>query len=246
MRSGLRRGSVAMNDSFDVSTIVFAALAVFIVWKLRSVLGARTGEERPPFNPFVRRAGGKGNEASNLEGKVIPLTAGTSVPRPAADPDRWKGIADPQSPLAADLDRIASADPSFSAGSFIGGARAAYEMILSAFTKGDRAALTGLLAKDVLDGFTAAIAAREGRGETVDHTFVSLDSARITHAHLAGTSAQITMRFESHQINATRKAGGALVEDGRETVDQVFDDWTFARAISSRDPNWILVATNAE
>ena len=109
-----------MNDSFDVSTIIFAALAVFVVWKLRSVLGTRTGEERPPFNPFVRRTG-KGPDVPSPEGKVIPLTVGAAS-RPAADPDRWKGIAEPQSPLAADLDRIAAADPSFSGRGFLDGA----------------------------------------------------------------------------------------------------------------------------
>jgi predicted lipid-binding transport protein (Tim44 family) len=247
MRCRLATQTFVMNDSFDVSTIVFAALAVFVVWKLRSVLGTRTGEERPPFNPFVRRAGSKAGDATAPEGKVIPLPTSPSAARPAAsDPDRWKGIADPQSRLAADLDRIQAADPSFSAEAFLSGARAAYEMILAAFAKGDRAALAGLLAADVLDGFKAAIAEREARGETVDHTFVSLDTARITHAQLAGTSAQIGVRFESHQINAARASGGALAEGGRETVDPVVDDWTFGRTLSSRDPNWTLVATTAE
>lgn len=236
-----------MNDSFDVSTIVFAALAVFVVWKLRSVLGTRTGEERQPFNPFVRRAGDKPGDAAAPGGKVIPLPGAGTPSRQAADPDRWKGIAEPHSPLAADLDRIAAADPSFSARDFLDGARAAYEMILSAFARGDRAQLSGLLAKDVLEGFVAAIADREGRGEKVDHTFVSLDGARISHAQMNGASAQITVRFESHQINAVRTAGAApSTEPNRDTVDQVVDDWTFARSPASRDPNWTLVATNAE
>jgi predicted lipid-binding transport protein (Tim44 family) len=234
-----------MNDTFDVSTIVFAALAVFVVWKLRSVLGTRTGEERPPFNPFVRRAGSK--DAASPDGNVVPLPGAAPAARPAADPDRWKGIAEPHSALAADLDRIVAADPSFSARSFLEGARAAYEMILAAFAKGDRATLSGLLAKDVYDGFAAAISEREARGETMTHTFVSLDSARITHAQLAGASAQVVVRFESHQVNAVRAASApAPTHEGRESVDQVTDEWTFAREVSARDPNWTLAATTAE
>ena len=238
-----------MNDSLDVSTIIFAALAVFVVWKLRSVLGTRTGEERPPFNPFARRAdeSTKQGQPQPESGKVIALPSGKRVaPRPAADPERWSGIAEPDSALAADLDRIAAADPTFSGRGFLDGSKAAYEMILAAFAKGDRAALEGLLAKDVLEGFASAIADRQARGETMDHTMVALDSAKITQAQLLGGAAQITVLFDSQQVNTLRDRSGAVQGGGTEAVAPVVDEWTFARQTTSRNPNWTLIATNAE
>ena len=235
-----------MNDSFDVSTIIFAALAVFVVWKLRSVLGTRTGEERPPFNPFARRENGPAapGQPQPESGKVIALPSGARpTTRPAADPDRWKGIAEAGSPLAADLDRIAAADASFSGRGFLDGAKAAYEMILAAFAKGDSPALSGLLAKDVLEGFASAIADRQTRGETAEHAMVALDSAKITQAQLVGGAAQITVLFESQQVNTVRNREGAV--QGTEAVGPVVDEWTFARATTARDPNWTLIATDA-
>ncbi|MCW6510190.1 Tim44/TimA family putative adaptor protein [Lichenifustis flavocetrariae] len=238
-----------MNQSFDVSTIVFAALAIFIVWKLRSVLGTRTGEERPPFNPFLRRGAPKQDEGAAREtGTVIPMP-GASAPtnlRPTNDPDRWKGVAEPGASLAASLDAIAAADPNFSGRGFIDGARMAYEMILDAFAKGDRAALSGLLAKDVYDGFVAAIADREARSETMEHTMVAVDQAIIVDAQLRSTVAHVGVRFESHQVNAIRTAGKALAEGSSEAVGQVVDHWTFTRTVTARDPNWTLASTSSE
>jgi predicted lipid-binding transport protein (Tim44 family) len=239
-----------MNQSFDVSTIIFAALAIFIVWKLRSVLGTRTGEERPPTNPFARRSqtkSGEPGQPSPEMGKIIPLPGAAPANATGSDdPNRWKGVVEPGSQAEAGLDRIAAADPSFSGKGFIGGARMAYEMIVSAFARGDTAALSGLLAKDVYDGFVTAIAERESRGERVEHTFVVLDKAEIEDAQLRDRTAQITVRFESEQINATKTKSGELAEGSSEAVGQVIDHWTFARDISARDPNWTLVATNAE
>ena len=239
-----------MNHSFDVSTIVFAALAIFIVWKLRSVLGTRTGEERPPFNPFAKRgqADPKGAaQTTQPMGQVIQLPGATPAPRPAAaDPARWKGVAEENSPAIAGLDAIVAADPSFTGRNFLDGARAAYEMIVAAFAKGDRTALSGLLAPEVLDGFAAAIADRESRGETVQHTFVAMDKAQVEEASLRGKTATVTVRFDSQQINAVHARGAEVAADGSDAVGHVVDHWTFARDVSARDPNWKLVATNAE
>lgn len=239
-----------MNQPFDISTIIFAALAIFVLWKLRSVLGTRTGEERPPYNPFARRNRVDPNAPASTEmGRVIPLPgAAPAEPRQAMpNPDRWKGMVSGDSPAtAAGLDQIAAADPSFSGKGFMDGARAAYEMIVSAFAKGDREALKPLLAPDVFEGFSAAITERESRGETVEHTFVALDKAIVEHAQLRAQAAQIAVLFESQQISALRNRDGALVEAGADAVGHVIDHWTFARDVGARDPNWRLVATNAE
>jgi predicted lipid-binding transport protein (Tim44 family) len=233
---------------FDIYTIIFLALAVFIFLRLRSVLGQRTGRERPPYDPYSAREPVR----SPATDKVVSLpqqpaeVAARPVEVAAAPPaDRWKGLAETGSSIAAGLDAIVAADPTFDAKHFIAGARAAYEMIVTAFAEGDRRQLRGLLSREVYDGFDAAITEREGRGETAETRFVSLDDATITSAELRNKTAQITVRFVSKLISATRDRSGTVIEGNAERVTDVTDVWTFARDVSSRDPNWKVIATEA-
>ncbi|MGA9193522.1 MAG: Tim44/TimA family putative adaptor protein, partial [Pseudolabrys sp.] len=165
-----------MRDVFDIYTIIFLALAVFIFLRLRSVLGQRTGRERPPYDPYSAR-----EPVRPATEKIVTLpnrTAETAVPKPAetveVSPERWKGVAEPGSTIAVGLDAIANADTNFDAKHFLTGARAAYEMIVNAYAEGDRRTLKNLLAREVYDGFESAIAEREKRGETVESRFVSI------------------------------------------------------------------------
>jgi predicted lipid-binding transport protein (Tim44 family) len=230
---------------FDIYTIIFLALAVFIFLRLRSVLGQRTGRERPPYDPYSAR---DARTATNDKVVALPGRKTDAAVRPAetAEPaDRWRGIAEHGSAVAKGLDAIAAADPNFDAQHFIAGARAAYEMIVNAFAAGDRRALKGLLSREVYDGFEAAIREREAKGETVESKFVSLDNAEITGAELRGNTAQITVRFVSQLISVTRDRAGNVVEGSPDKITEVTDVWTFARDLTSRDPNWKLVATEA-
>ena len=223
----------------DATTLIFAALAIFVVWKLRSVLGTRTGAEKPPFDPATRRTPQPAPDGSN----VVRLP-GAANDRGAPSPvERWKGVAEPGSPLARNLDSIAAIDPNFNGQTFLSGAKAAYEMIVVAFAAGDRQALRPLLAKDVMDSFDAAIAAREKSGEKVETTFVSIDRSSLEDAQLRPDAAQIAVRFHSKLITATRDAAGKILDGDPEKVADVVDIWTFARDPRSRDPNWKLVAT---
>jgi predicted lipid-binding transport protein (Tim44 family) len=233
---------------FDITTIIFLALAVFIFLRLRSVLGQRTGRERPPFDPYSARDTVRPSSTDN--NKVIPLPTRTGETSPAAvappEPvDRWKGIAEPGTPVAAGLDAIVAADPNFDAKHFTVGGRAAYEMIVMAYAEGDRSTLKNLLSREVCDGFEAAIRERETRNEKVESRFVSIDKADIIGAELRARTAQITVRFVSQLISATRNATGDVIDGSPERVSEVTDVWTFARDLSSRDPNWKLVATEA-
>jgi predicted lipid-binding transport protein (Tim44 family) len=230
---------------FDIYTIIFLALAIFIFLRLRSVLGQRTGRERPPYDPYSAR-----DARASAGDKVVTLptrnTEAAAKPIEAAEPvERWKGIAEQGTPVANGLDAIVTADPSFDAKQFIVGARGAYEMIVGAFAAGDRKALKGLLSKEVYEGFEAAIRDRESKGETVENRFVSLDNADITGAELRGTTAHVTVRFVSQLITATRDRSGNVVDGSPDKVTEVTDVWTFARDVTSRDPNWKLVATEA-
>ena len=164
----------------------------------------------------------------------------------AKDPsERWKGVAEPGSVLAAGLDAVAGTDSSFDPAEFLNGARAAYEMIVIAFAEGDRRTLKNLLSREVHDGFDQAIAEREKRGDTVESRFVSIDNAEITAAELRGRSAQLTVRFQSKLVSVTRNKAGEVIDGNADKVTDVTDVWTFARDLTSRDPNWKLVATEA-
>ncbi len=230
---------------FDIYTIIFLALAIFIFLRLRSVLGQRTGRERPPYDPYSAR-----DARAQSGDKVVslPTRNAETAPKPleTVEPsERWKGIAEEGTPVAAGLDAIVAKDPSFDGKQFVMGARAAYEMIVNAFATGDRKTLKGLLSKDVYEGFEAAIRDRETKGETVENRFVSLDNADIIGAELRGGMAHVTVRFVSQLITATRDKSGNVVDGSPDKVTDVTDVWTFARDVTSRDPNWKLVATEA-
>ena len=241
-----------MQDSFDMTTIVFALLAAFVVWKLRSVLGTRNGAEKPPSNPFASRAPGRflrarrGDADSGDSGnRVIPLPGAAESPvaiAPAKD-DRWKPNAEPGSKAWGGLDAIAAADPAFAIKPFAEGAKSAYEMIVTAFAEGNREVLRNLLSPEVFESFAAALAERERRGEKVTTTFVSIDKAVVDDAGLNGRTAEIKIHFTAQMITATRDQAGTVIDGSPDKVVQIDDIWTFARDTRSRDPNWKLAAT---
>jgi predicted lipid-binding transport protein (Tim44 family) len=239
-----------MQDSFDITTLIFLGLAVFVIWRLRSVLGQKTGREQPPFDPFSRREPSAPQRAAPDGDNVVRLP-GAAPERPApavqAEPaaDRWAGVAEPGSAVARGLDEIARIEAGFDARAFVDGAKSAYEMIVTAFAHGDRKTLKNLLSRDVFDGFDRAIAERERRGEKAETTFVSIDKAEIAGVEVRNRVAQVTVRFLSKLITVTRDAAGKVVDGSSDAVVDVTDVWTFARALGTRDPNWQLVATEA-
>ena len=226
----------------DITTLVFMGLAAVVIWRLWAVLGTRTGHEEIPPSRFNRRPEPLPES---------PQDNGVVLNHPAHQPDepvraeRWAGVAEPESDVARGLSAIAAADPTFDAKAFLEGARGAYEMIVTAFAGGDRTLLRNLLSREVFEGFAAAIADREKRGETVEMTFVSIDKATITEAQLRGASAQITVRFLSKLISATRDRDGTIVDGTPDRVVDMTDIWTFARDTTQRDPNWKLIATDS-
>ncbi len=236
----------------DIYTIIFLALAVFIFVRLRSVLGQRSGRERPPYDPFSRDAArppqAPTDNVVNLPERTTDL-APSPVPGPTAAPApggfRWEGVTEPGSPLAGALDQIAAVERDFDAKHFITGAKSAYEMIVLAFASGDRKALKDLLSKEVYDGFVAAISEREAKGETMESRFVAIERAQLVEASVRGRTAQLTLRFVSQLISVTRGRDGEVVDGSPDTVADVTDVWTFARELGARDPNWKLVATEA-
>ncbi|WP_342166058.1 Tim44/TimA family putative adaptor protein [Methylobacterium sp. SD21] len=233
-----------MQDGFDLTTIIFLALAVFVIWRLRSVLGQKTGAERSPFKPVERSR----TEPQNRGGDNVVRLPGVdrvAQPAPAAAPRDWRGIAEPGSEVARGLEAVVQLEPNFEPRSFIEGSKVAYEAIMIAFAKGDRKTLRSLLSKEVGEAFERAIAERERNRQTLETTFVSIDRAEIVAVDVRNRVAHVTVRFLSNLITATRDANGKVVDGSAETVVEVPDVWTFARTLGSRDPNWQLVATEA-
>jgi predicted lipid-binding transport protein (Tim44 family) len=234
------------NCDVDIYTIIFLALAVFIFLRLRSVLGQRTGSERPPYERAPRNvAQGTQDSVVPLPGSVIdqaPLAPTADVVPPS---DRWKGLAEAGTPLAQGLDAIAAQDSSFDPRHFLAGARSAYEMIVLAFANGDRRALKDLLSSEVYESFEAAIKEREKHEQKTETRFVSVDKAELVGAEARDRAVQLTVRFVSQMVSVTRDKAGAIVDGNPDKVADITDVWTFARDVTSRDPNWKLVGTGS-
>jgi predicted lipid-binding transport protein (Tim44 family) len=225
----------------DLPTVIFALVALFVAYKLRSVLGMRNHGERPTGGLLapLRRAPGP---ASVPEALTDAPPAAPAVSPPATD--RWEGVAGPDA--WSGLDAIAAADTSFTAQAFLSGARAAYDMVVHAFAAGDEATLRSLMAPEAFANFDAAIRVRAAAGQTMTTTVVSIDAAKIAGAQLTGSSALISVRFESKLASVTRGSAGAVVDGSPTEVADHVDLWTFVRDVRSRDPNWRLTATQSE
>ncbi len=234
-----------MHSLDSITTIIFALVAVIVIWKLRSVLGARTGSEKPPGSGLFGARQPSSPPAAG--GDNVVRWPGTAPARAvsAGDGERWRGVAEPGSAVAQGLDAIAAADPNFSAQPFLDGAKKAYEMVVTAFAAGDRETLQKLLAVEVFDSFAAALEARAQRGDVVSTTVVSMDEAKIEEAGLSGRTARVTVRFLSKLMTATHDKAGTLVDGSTDKAVDMNDVWSFARDAGARDPNWKLVASES-
>jgi predicted lipid-binding transport protein (Tim44 family) len=220
---------------FDI--ILFAMVAAFLVLRLRSVLGRRTGNERRRPPGIVRQAEPPRDQIP--ADKVIAFGQrpnGATPPPAATEP--------PGDAVAAGLARIHDADPSFDPPQFLEGARAAFEMIVAAFAEGDKHKLRPLLSDEVYQPFSTAIDDRNAAHETLESRILALKHLDIAAAELAGRIARVTLKIVSDQINVLRAHDGSVVDGDPEHAIEKTDFWTFARDTRSPDPNWVLVATD--
>ena len=242
-----------MDGRIDVLTLVFLIVAVFVIFKLRSVLGRRTGDEEARYERQVRAQQEARERADAAKDKVVTLprrdreapAPGREAQTAVADESRIKNFAAGNTVLEKSLTAIAKIDPSFDPEQFVNGAKQAYEMIVTAFAEGNRKMLKDLLSKDVFDGFVGAINDRESRGEQIDQSFVGINKADLLEAELKGTVANLSVKFVSQLISATRDASGEVVAGDPQRIREVTDIWTFSRDMTSRNPNWRLIATQA-
>jgi len=237
-----------MSEAFDIYTLLFLVLAVVIFLRLRNVLGRRTGNERPPFDPYSaseQKRGPKTNEpvVAFPRGRSAPIEP---APQSAEDIEAKLGGNIPKdSPLARSLTQLMRADQGFDPAQFLDGAKGAYEMIVMSFAEGDEPTLQGLLSNEVFEGFESAIRERESRGERMESNLVGIDRADIVEAEVKNRTAYVTVKFVSKLISVTRDAEGEVVEGDPKKVREVTDIWTFCREVTSKNPNWKLVATES-
>lgn len=231
-------------EFFDFGTIFFLIAAVVIFFQLRNVLGRRTGNERQPFDPYTASRSGKSDSATAENVVSLPQRKGGEADSAAVA--AIDAFAKPGTDLNKGLRAIYKADSSFEPKGFVEGAKMAYEMIVMAYADGDRRTLKNLLSREVYEGFVAAIADRETRSEKIESSFVGINKADIVSASMKDSEAYVTLRIISELISATRNSGGEVIDGDPETVAEVKDVWTFSRDTRSRDPNWKLVATQAD
>lgn len=219
-----------MNSSI-IQLLVLAGIAIFLILRLRNVLGTRDGFEKPPAD--------------------APMPIQSSRSRPDLEvidggPDRdITDHVDEDSDQAKALAAMKRIEPSFSVTEFLGGARGAYEMILMSFEKGDIDSIAPFLGDDVHQTFVDVVGAREDQGLTIDASFAGVRETTLMDATFdqADGMAEVTVRFIGELTSVVRDAAGEIVEGDPNKVKKQKDTWTFARQMGTDDPNWRLIAT---
>ncbi|MFT7594469.1 MAG: putative lipid-binding transport protein (Tim44 family) [Paracoccaceae bacterium] len=223
------RNEDQMNSPL-IQLLVLAGIAVFLILRLKNVLGTREGFEKPPLPPQAAKK-------SRPDFEVIE-----------GGPDRdITDHVEEDSERARDLAAMKRIEPSFSVTEFVQGARGAYEMIVMGFERGDLSDIQPFLAEDVFDTFVDVVADREDKGLKIEAEFVGVREVSIHGVKFDKDTnmAEITMRFIGELTSVVRDKGGDIVEGSPDAVKRQKDTWTFAREMAADDPNWLLVATGA-
>lgn len=224
-----------MHDGMDVTTIIFAVLAVFVVWKLKSVLGTRVDiERRPDARPASDQPAQTGN--------VVRLPGAADRVQPS---DRERISAARTEKGRAGVAAIVAGDPQFDAERFVAGARSAYQMIIEAFARGDRVTLGNLLSPEVLSSFGSEIDRREKAGEQASTRIVAINDIEIVDGSVRQGVAQVSTRISAKLVSVVRDRDGEIVTGDPEVVVSTDDLWTFSRPVASADPTWRLIATES-
>ncbi|MGV6849842.1 MAG: Tim44/TimA family putative adaptor protein [Marinibacterium sp.] len=212
-----------------IQLLVLAGIAVFLILRLRSVLGTRDGFEKPPAP----------------QGAVDTTRRDFEVIEGGPDRDITDHVPE-DSKMAQDLAAMKRVEPTFSVSDFIGGARSAYEMIVMGFERGELDSIEPFLAEDVFQTFVDVVSTREDQGLTIEAEFIGVRETAIIDTKFDKDTnyAEITMRFVGELTSVVRDSTGQVIEGSPTTVKRQKDTWTFARTMGADDPNWLLVATD--
>jgi predicted lipid-binding transport protein (Tim44 family) len=220
------------SSGFPLDLVLFGMIAAFLVLRLRSILGRRTGFERTSqANPPAQ--GPAAAQAPVIEGRAEPPAQAPSRPLP-----------DPESAVGQTLARMRTIDPSLDVTRFLNGAEKAFQLIVGAFANGDRAALRSLLSDDTYRAFAQAIEAREAAGQVQVTEIRRIESVTIESAELRGSVADVIVRFVSDQVSLTRDKDGHVIT-GTDAVTEIVDLWTFERDLVTHDPTWRLIGARS-
>ncbi|WP_164661505.1 Tim44/TimA family putative adaptor protein [Tropicibacter sp. Alg240-R139] len=213
-----------------IQLLVLAGIAVFLILRLRSVLGTREGFEKPPVPQ-------QPNGRAQRDFEVI---------EGGPDRDITDHVAE-DSPQAQELTAMKRIEPGFSVTDFVQGSRGAYEMIVMGFERGDLNDIQPFLAEDVFDTFVSVVSDREDQGLKIEAEFVGVRETTLVDAKFDKDTqlAEISMRFVAELTSVVRDRGGDIIEGNANTIKRQKDTWTFARTMGTDDPNWLLVATDA-
>jgi len=223
--------------------LIFAAIAAFLIYRLNGVLGTKNGNERQRPNPFTPA------EQQRKPAVEMPQVRTVPPPLPVMTPAALEAVVDAEANrdgrVEQGLQDIRSADPYFEINSFMQGARYAFELVVTAYARGDLAAIKPLVSPKLYNDFAAGVKAREAAGHTVDLTLHRVAQARVVEAHLGGAMAYVTVDFEVEESSVTRDRAGQIVEGNPDSLFTIRDVWTFTRDTRTTDPNWILIETRA-
>ena len=209
----------------DPVLLVFAGITAFVIFRLISVMGTRTGHE----------------QRHDLERMARSANDGASEEHREAERNHDAPLS--PKPVSTNARVLRDADPAFDEAAFLAGAKSAYEMIVEAFAAGDIRAIRPYLSDSVYDAFKQAVSARDAQGHVSDVKFVGIEDASIASSRVDGGVMDATIAFTSNQVRVTRNDQGEVVDGDPNRIDLVKDRWTFSRKVDSRDPNWALVAT---
>lgn len=224
----LTLNEVLMNSPL-IQLLVLAGIAVFLILRLRGVLGTREGYEKPAVTrPDQERR--KTPEFDVIEG--------------GPDLDITDHVAE-DSAAAKALSAMKRVDPSFNVGEFLGGARGAYEMILMAFEQGDLDSIVPFISEDVYEAFASVVDERQRKGLSIEANFIGVSDMSLAHAEFDESTKEgdVTIRFKSEMTSIVRDKAGDVIEGSEKEIKRQKDTWTFSRRMDSGDPNWRLVAT---
>lgn len=211
-----------------IQLLVLAGVAVFLILRLKNVLGTREGFEKPP-----QEMPGPNRSRAKLE-----------VIEGGPDPDITDHVKEDSKPALA-LAGMKTAEPGFNVSEFLNGARGAYEMILMAFENGDLEKIQPFLSQDVFETFTDVVGDREDKGLTIDANFVGVRELSLVNAKFDKKSGEgeVSVRFVGELTSVVRDKAGEIIEGNPKEIKRQKDVWTFARKMGANDPNWLLVAT---
>lgn len=215
-----------MNSPF-LQLIVLAGIAIFLILRLRNVLGTREGFEKP-----VER---EAPNTARRQGQFEVIEGGP-------DRDITDHVAE-DSDAAKALAAMKRAEPGFGVADFVGGARGAYEMILMGFERGDLDDLKPFLGSDVYESFAEVVESRNAQGLTIEAEFVGVSETALVDATMENNIAEITVRFVGEMTSVVKDSSGEIIEGKPNEIKRQKDVWTFARAMGTDNPNWQLVAT---